>query len=87
MDYDKTHPYRAKELLGAFNARHAGAKINQFDLLAVRKTHEIDSNGDFSHKTLFGARQYSEKFLQWLLDRARRDPEFFVSARREYQRR
>ena len=87
LDYDKTHPFRQKELLGAFNARQAGAKINAFDLLAVRKVHGIDAKPEFSHKTLFGTRQYSARFLEWLLDRARGDPEFFLTARREYQQR
>ena len=87
LDYDKTHPFRQKELLGAFNARQEGPKINAFDLLAVRKVHDIDAKPEFSHKTLFGARQYSARFLEWLLDRARGDPEFFLSARRQYQRR
>ena len=85
IDYDKTHPFRQKELLAAFNARQSGAKINAFDLLSVRKVHDIDAKPEFSHKTLFGTRQYSARFLEWLLDRASGDPEFFLSARREYQ--
>jgi len=58
VDYDKTHPFRQKEIIAAFNER-AGTRINPFDLLSVRKVHEIDAKPDFSHKTLFGTRQYS----------------------------
>ena len=71
---------------GVVYFRH-GAKINAFDLLAVRKVHDIDAKPEFSHKTLFGTRQYSARFLEWLLDRARGNPEFFLTARREYQQR
>lgn len=85
VDYDKTHPFRQKEILSKL--RSQGVNINQFDLLAVRKTHDVDSVAEFSHKTLFGTRQYSAKFLDWLLRQAHADPEFFAKARRDYQRR
>jgi hypothetical protein len=84
VDYDKTHPFRQKEILNTLRAE--GLHVNQFDLLAVRKTYDIDAKPEFSHKALFGTRQYSAKFVEWLLDRARADPEFFANARREYQR-
>lgn len=87
VDYDKTHPFRQKELLAAFNGKQRGTKINQFDLLSVRKVYDIDAKPDFSHKTLFGARQYSAKFLEWLLRQAAADPDFFAKARSDYQRR
>jgi hypothetical protein len=84
IDYDKTHPYRQKEILSTL--RSQGVNINQFDFQAVRHAHDIDARPEYSHQTKFGIRQYSAKFLQWLLDRAHSDPEFFVNARREYQR-
>lgn len=84
VDYDKTHPFRQKEILNSL--RSQGIHINQFDFQAVRHAHDIDARPEFSHRTKFGIRQYSAKFLQWLLDRAHGDPEFFANARREYQR-
>lgn len=85
IDYDKTHPYRQKELLAAFRERVPGRTINQFDLLSVRHTHGIDARPEFSHKSLFGTRQYSQKFLDWLVREAERDAAFFSVARTKYQ--
>ena len=85
IDYDKTHPYRQKELLAAFRERVPGRTINQFDLLSVRHTHGIDAKPEFSHKSLFGTRQYSQKFLDWLVGEAKRDAAFFSNARARYQ--
>ena len=81
IDYDKTHPYRQKELLAEFRKRVPGRTINQFDLLAIRHKHGIDERGDFSHKPVFGSRQYSEEFVKWLVDRALNDERFFDEAR------
>ncbi|HEX7419836.1 MAG TPA: hypothetical protein VF505_08105, partial [Thermoanaerobaculia bacterium] len=85
IDYDRTHPYRQKELLAAFRERIPLRPINQFDLLSVRHTHAIDANPDFSHKSLFGTRQYSQRFLEWLVKQAESDPSFFSAARAKYQ--
>ena len=87
VDYDKTHPYRQKELLAALRGRIDGLNLNQFDLLAVRYAHHTDERPDFSHKGLFGTRQYSPKFLEWLEEQIRRDPRFLASAREQYQAR
>jgi hypothetical protein len=87
VDYDKTHPYRQKELLAAFRERMPGRNINQFDLLVVRHLHPIDSSPELSHKALFGTRQYSQKFLDWLVEQATSDLHFFEAAREIYARR
>ena len=87
VDYDKTHPYRQKELLAAFRERVPGRPVNQFDLLAIRHMHHTDERPEFSHQSLFGTRQYSQKFLDWLVEQARSDPQFFETARAEYSRR
>ena len=85
IDYDKTHPYRQKELLAAFRERVPSRPINQFDLLSIRHTHGIDAKPEFSHKSLFGTRQYSQRFLDWLVQQAENDPTFFIAARARYQ--
>ena len=87
VDYDKTHPYRQKELLAAFRERVPDRQVNQFDLLAIRHMHHTDERPEFSHQSLFGTRQYSQKFLDWLVAQAQRDPQFFEAARAEYSRR
>jgi len=85
VDYDKTHPYRQKELLAAFRQRVPGREVNQFDLLVVRHIYQVDASREFSHRSMFGTRQYSEKFLGWLVENAERDPLFFQAARAQYR--
>ena len=84
VDYDKTHPYRQKELLAEIRRRNPGLNINQFDLLAVRYAHDIDARGEFSHKGLFGTRQYSPKFLDWLQEQITGNERFLADARERY---
>jgi len=85
VDYDKTHPYRQKELLAAFRARVPEQPINQFDFLAVRTVHKTDDRPELTHKPMFGSRQYSESFLEWLVAQSKRDPQFFADARQKYR--
>jgi hypothetical protein len=86
IDYDRTHPYRQKELLAGLRERLPGTPLNQFDLLSIRHVHGTDEKPEFSHQPMFGSRQYSERFLEWLIGQANRDPEFFAAARAEYMR-
>lgn len=87
MDFDKSHPFRQKEVLAELRDRLPGIALNAFDLLAVRKVFHIDDNADFSHQTKFGTRQYSPKFVEWLVAQGQKDPEFFQNVRRRFGRR
>lgn len=83
IDFDVTHPYRQKELIAAVNARLPDEKvINSYDFQAIKRTYEIDP--DFTHLPRFGTNQYSEAFVDWLVDRIQRDPEFVPRARTHY---
>jgi hypothetical protein len=86
VDYDKTHPHRQKEVLHALRERLSELALNQFDLQAVRHIHHTDDNPDFAHKPVFGTRQYSAKFIDWVVEQVRRDPAFFQTAREQYIR-
>ena len=83
VDFDVTHPYRQKELIEEVNRRlpeeHA---VNSYEFLAVRRTNEIDP--DFTHRPRFGTNQYSQAFVDWLVERIERDPEFIERARMRY---
>ena len=87
IDYDKTHPFRQKELLNVLHAERPDVKMNQFDLRAIRVEHAIDSNANFSHMTLYGTRQYSSRFLKWLLEQMAVNPEFVADARKKFSAR
>jgi hypothetical protein len=87
IDPDLTHPYRQKELIAHLNAKLGGAiTLNQHDLLSVRRSHGIDdeSHPEFAHRPKFGNLQYSEDFVDWILDQYARDPRFFAKARARY---
>jgi len=83
IDFDVTHPYRQKELIAAVNARlsedHA---INSYDFQAIKHTYDIDP--DFVHLPRFGTNQYSEAFVDWLVNRIAHDPGFLPAARTRY---
>jgi len=83
VDFDVTHPYRQKELIAEVNARVPEAKaINAYEFLAVRRTNEIDP--DYVHRPRFGTNQYSQAFVDWLVERIERYPEFIERARARY---
>lgn len=87
IDYDKSHPYRQKELLSGLRRRVPSLHVNQFDLLAVRYVFGVDQEQEWSHKSMFGSRQYSERFLNWLVEQVEQDALFFDDARRKYAER
>jgi hypothetical protein len=84
FDYDKTHPYRQKDILAALRQRVPGRPLNQFDMQAVRYVHGIDARPEFSHKSLYGGRQYSERILHWLVEQATKNEHFFDDARQQF---
>jgi hypothetical protein len=84
VDFDVTHPYRQKELIEEVNRRLPDERaINSYEFLAVRRTNEIDP--DFTHRPRFGTNQYSQAFVDWLVERIERDPEFIPTARARYR--
>ncbi len=84
---DRTHPYRQKEVIEIVNERLKGKKtINQYDILCVRRVHGInESKPDFYYKSKYGAPQYSETFVKWLVESYKEDPSFFDRAREKYR--
>lgn len=83
---DKTHPYRQKEVIEKVNARLRDKQINQYDILCVRRVYKVDkSKPDFYYKSKYGVPQYSEKFVNWLIESFQNDPKFFDKAREKYR--
>ena len=82
---DETHPYRMKDVTSILNSKLAGkVELNGFDLLCVRRLHETDRNPTFYFKSRLGAPQYSEAFVEWLLEQHSRHPTFFADARAKF---
>jgi hypothetical protein len=86
IDYDDTHPYLQKALIGLVNSRLPdGVGINQYDLLAIRRTYPVETEANFYHKGAFGPSQYSDAFADWLVSSFADNPGFFVDARAKYR--
>ena len=61
-------------------------RFNSHDVLSVRRAHNIDeqTRPEFIHRPRFGWYQYSNAFVQWLIEQYERDTEFFAKARTRY---
>jgi hypothetical protein len=87
VDLDDIHQYRQTELLPLVSERlPGGATFNSRDLLSVRRAHAIDetTRPDFVRLPRFGSCQYSDAFVDWLVQQYNRDNEFFDKARARY---
>jgi hypothetical protein len=87
LDPDKTHPYRQTEVVAEIN-RHLpeGVAVTPYDVLSVRRVHDISepTRPEFTHVPKFGSPQYSDAFVDWLLEQHERDPRFFEKAKARY---
>jgi EC042_2821-lke REase len=86
LDPDRSHPYRQKEVIRELNARLDARSVNSFDVLSVRRVYQIseETNPEFVHVPKFGSPQYSDAFVDWLVDQEAHDPEFFANAKTRY---
>jgi len=84
---DSTHPHRQKEVEQLVNQRLNGRKtINSYDILCVRRVFKIDGNKpNYFYKSKFASPQYSDAFVDWLLEQFHKDSSFFDRARQEYK--
>jgi hypothetical protein len=86
VDPDRSHPYRQKEVIAEVNKRLDGRGINAFDILSVRRVYAIgeETRPEFVHVPKFGSPQYSDAFVDWLVDQDVRNPRFFENAKAGY---
>ena len=86
IDPDLSHPFRQKEVVREVNVRLVGREVNAFDILSVRRIHGIseETHPDFVHVPKFGSPQYSEAFVDWLIEQDATDPQFFARAKTRY---
>ena len=84
LDYDKTHPYRQKEVIEILNERLKGQTvINQYDMLCVKRLYDIAPDERFCHLPKFYSPQYSPAFVDWVEGKFMKDKKFFVKLRRK----
>ena len=86
LNPDQTHPYRQKELIERLNARLPdGVTVNTHDLLCIRRCYDLDGRAKYVWHPRFGSPQYSDHFVDWLLEEHASDQGFFATARAEYR--
>lgn len=85
IDPDQTHPHRQKEVVQLVNQKLSGRKkINPYDVYCVRKVYKIDqTKPNFYYKSKFASPQYSNAFVDWLVEQYGKDPLFFDKSREE----
>lgn len=87
IDPDRTHPYRQKEVMQLVNQRLGGRKtINSYDVHCVRRIYEIDkTKPQYYYKSKFASPQYSDAFVDWLVNQFEKAPSFFDNVRQKYK--
>ena len=79
-----THPYRLKEVVQNFNKQISDIKINSYDILVVRRMYKIDEMQNYFFKPLFASPQYSQAFIDWLIENYNKNHNFFTDARKQF---
>jgi len=78
---DETHPYRQCDLVDQINERLAGKFcINRSNIQDVRKAHQTHSKPNFYWKGNHSASQFSQAFIDWIVESYGNDGRFFEKA-------
>lgn len=87
VDYDQTHPYRTTELVEVLNDRmDLDRELNQHDVVSVKEAYNIPDKPQFYHvRKHTNSPQYSESFVQWIIEKHNENPRFFEEARERYR--
>jgi hypothetical protein len=84
---DKNCPYRQRDVLAAVAARLGpSVRFNQYDIQAISYVHGINaSKPDLFYQSRFGPKQYSDRFIEWIVNRATKDPSFLSKIRDQFR--
>lgn len=81
-DPNSTHPLRQMDVIGQVRAHLPGnERFVAHDALAIRRVYKIDENPAFYYRPRFGSPQYSQRFVDWLLQQLRQNSQFINEAR------
>jgi len=82
-DPGASHPFRRKEVLEKINEDLPGVNINQFDIQCVNKVYRIRKRAEYFYqgRVKGSPAQYSQRFVDWLLQQYGQDSSFFLNAR------
>jgi len=88
-DPSQTHPNRMKEVIEKVNNYFNGEiKLNQFDILAIRRVHNVEKRPEWFYKSKIKGHspQYSDKFVNWIIEEIERDKNFIYKTRERYKK-
>lgn len=82
-DSSKSHPNRQKEVIQKVKAAVPGLAINQHDIQCVNKAYDVKKRSEYFYqgKVKGSPGQYSQAFVDWLIQQYQRDGEFFAKAK------
>jgi len=84
---DNTYPYRQKEVIQLVNERLGDKTITSYDVLCVRRVYKIDeTKPQYYYKPKYSTPQYSDAFVDWLVECYKNDHSFFEKARKKYRK-
>ena len=85
IDYDKTHPYRQKDLIGRLKELVPLVNLSPHDLVSIRYAYKVTGNRSYYYKSKFGSGQYSDQYAQWVAESIANGPNFLNDARASYR--
>jgi Putative DNA-binding domain len=84
---DATHPYRFKALLAEVNKRlPEGVSVSTGELQAVRRAYQADSEPNWVDIAKYSSNQYSDAYVDWLVQQFSGDRRFGAKARMKAKR-
>jgi len=85
LDPDVTHPYRQKELIEKIRERlPEGVLFNSYDATSIWYAHDIAEHPEFFYDSKFGTTQYSDAYVDWIMNSYTEDNNFFGNSRERH---
>lgn len=82
LNPDDTHPYRQKDVVSYVNDHLKQKVITSYDIQCMRKViQQEDDHPEYFFHSKYGARQFSNSFIEFLLEQYKADPMCFTKAR------
>ena len=85
LDPDDTHPFRQKELICEVRKRlPKGVAFNSYDVLSIKRLHDLEGINDYCHQPRFGSLQYSRACVDWIVGKYKGNNAFFSDTRQAF---
>jgi hypothetical protein len=84
VDRDKLCPHRQKEVMKSLKERLPDGPLpSTHDLQAINRVYNISSKEQFAWKPEHSSRQYSDAYIDWVVEKIKADHDFLPHARRK----